>query len=217
MHTRRAFLAAGLATAAGAAFTGCAAQPAPVAEATASGTAPLVMVIRHAEKPTGKGAPHGVTPEGEQDDESLTVRGWTRAGALVDLFAAASGTVRAGLVTPATVVAASPDGASRRPFQTVSPLAARLGLAVDTSHRKGDEAAVGAALQKATDATLVAWEHEAIPSIVAAMGTVTPAPPATWPDDRFDLVWCFARNGTAGWGFSQVTQQLLDGDGVRPA
>jgi hypothetical protein len=34
------------------------------------------MIIRHAEKPTGTGAPYGVTDAGEQDPESLIVDGW---------------------------------------------------------------------------------------------------------------------------------------------
>ena len=39
-----------------------------------------IMVIRHAEKPSDSPPPHGVTAEGEREDESLIVRGWQRAG-----------------------------------------------------------------------------------------------------------------------------------------
>jgi hypothetical protein len=44
------------------------------------------MFIRHAEKP-GDGE-NGVTPDNIFDKESLTLRGWQRAGALIGLFIA---------------------------------------------------------------------------------------------------------------------------------
>ena len=42
-----------------------------------------IIVIRHAEKPDA--TDEGVTPHGAGDKESLIVRGWQRAGALVAL------------------------------------------------------------------------------------------------------------------------------------
>ena len=46
-----------------------------------------IMIIRHGEKPTIKNQPpFGVTQDGEQDWESLTVRGWLRAAGLGRLF-----------------------------------------------------------------------------------------------------------------------------------
>jgi len=41
-----------------------------------------IMVIRHAEKPTSHPPPYGITLEGVREKESMTVRGWQRAGAL---------------------------------------------------------------------------------------------------------------------------------------
>lgn len=61
--------------------------------------------------------------------------------------------------------------------------------------------------------TLVAWEHQAVPAVVAGLGPVAPAPPPRWPGDRFDLVWCFTRTDEdSGWRSSQVPQLLLAGD-----
>jgi len=46
-----------------------------------------IMIIRHGEKPTFKHQPpFGVNQDGEQDWESLTVRGWLRAAGLGRLF-----------------------------------------------------------------------------------------------------------------------------------
>ena len=45
-----------------------------------------IMIIRHAEKPEHHG-PRGVDENGDEDKKSLTVRGWQRAGALVQFFA----------------------------------------------------------------------------------------------------------------------------------
>src|SRR6478736_6815242 len=46
----------------------------------------LIMLIRHAEKPVPGRAPFGVSVDGAPDPESLTPRGWQRAGALVGMF-----------------------------------------------------------------------------------------------------------------------------------
>ncbi|MFF7636081.1 hypothetical protein ACFZB9_23480 [Kitasatospora sp. NPDC008050] len=181
----------------------------------------VIMIIRHAEKPTGSGAPYGVTDQGTKDSESLTIRGWTRAGALVALFAPRTGAgaaapAPAGLTRPATVYAADPDtGGSKRPAQTVTPLAAALGLTLDTRYAKGNEAGLAAALLATSGPQLVAWEHESIAAILAHLGTITPAPPAHWPDTRFDVVWVLTADG-AGWTFTQVPQLLLAGDSPDP-
>lgn len=204
------------------ALTACTPHPAASAAASVPGTASaepagdLVMIIRHAEKPTGSGAPYGATPDGVQDVESLTIAGWTRAGALVGLFAPVSddgvaAPLRAGLARPLRVIAANPSHGSARPFQTVGPVASRLGITIDTTWKKSQEEALAQALRIATGSTLVAWEHEAIPSIVTGMGNVTPAPPASWPGSRFDLVWTFRRTGS-GWAFAEVPQFVVAGD-----
>ncbi|MDQ1128923.1 hypothetical protein [Microbacterium sp. SORGH_AS_0888] len=222
MQTRRAFLVSGTA-AAGLLLAGCASGTSPdvAAEGTSPGNAgPLVMLIRHGEKPDDGGT-LGVLPSGAADDHSLTVTGWTRAGALVDLFdprtAAGPVPVRTGLSRPAAVIAANPAGASRRPAQTVAPLAAALGVTLATDLAKGQEKDLAERLRRVTSPTLVSWEHEAIPAIVAHLGAVDPAPPDAWPDDRFDLVWCFAPNGGGSWSFAQMPQLLLAGDRSTPA
>src|SRR5271155_5881231 len=64
-----------------------------------------IMIIRHVEKPQGQTA--GVTIDGEQDEEELTVRGWQRAGALVRFFAPVAGASNGSLLTVPKFIFAS--------------------------------------------------------------------------------------------------------------
>ncbi len=61
--------------------------------------------------------------------------------------------------------------------------------------------------------TLVAWHHEAIPTLARSLGCA--AAPENWPDDRFDVVWTLTRARSA-WEFAQVPQLLLAGDRPDP-
>jgi hypothetical protein len=126
-----------------------------------------IMIIRHGEKPEkgGKRSPHGVTWDGEADAKSLTIQGWTRAGALVSFFAGPGGPPPE-LGVPHVIYASSPSGPSKRPLQTVVPLAAKLGLTPKTSFTKGDEKALAADVLKASGTVLISWQYEQIPNIV---------------------------------------------------
>jgi hypothetical protein len=46
-----------------------------------------ILLLRHAEKPDRSESGPGLTPEGQEDAQSLTLRGWQRAGALAVLLA----------------------------------------------------------------------------------------------------------------------------------
>jgi len=178
-----------------------------------STTANLIMIIRHAEKPGDSDTPRGIDADGKHDNHSLTVRGWTRAGALVQLFAPGTGTVRPGLARPTAIFAAGgSEGEGQRPRETVTPLAERLGLTVDTQYERGSEPALAKACVGRPGPTLICWQHGEIPAILAEFGHIRPAPPAKWPGSRFDLVWVLTPSSD-GWAFSQVPQLLLDGDG----
>lgn len=186
------------------------------------GSAPdVVMIIRHAEKPNDSGTPYGITEDGVQDVESLTVRGWTRAGALVGLFDPRTldgnaAPLRPGLSRPAAVIASTPNGkGSKRPVETVTPLAAALGTQIDQRFAKGQEAQAIAALAGMAGPVLISWQHESIGALIAQLGAIDPAPPADWPGDRFDIVYVFTRQGS-GWSFTQVPQLLLAGDSATP-
>jgi hypothetical protein len=173
----------------------------------------MIMLIRHAEKPLHpSGSPHGVNPEGLEDPHSLTVTGWIRAGALVELFAPSRGDPPAELRRPDTIYAsAHAGGHSKRSMQTVSPLAARLGLKVVKRYAAGDEGHLTREVSARPGATLIAWHHEALHKIPHHLGNVEPLPPLYWPPDRFDVIWTFTPDGD-GWRFAQMPQLLLPGD-----
>jgi hypothetical protein len=61
---------------------------------------------------------------------------------------------------------------------------------------------------------LVRWEHQHIPALAQAIPTLdATATPTKWPGERFDVIWTFALDATAGrYAFGQVSQQLLEGD-----
>jgi broad specificity phosphatase PhoE len=177
----------------------------------------MIMVIRHAEKPPHpSGSPRGVGPEGDHDPQSLTVTGWIRAGALVELFAPSRGEPPAELRRPDAIYASAHDGGrSKRSVQTVSPLAARLGLQIVQRYADGDEHRLAEEIGTRPGVTLVAWHHESLHEIAHHLGTVTPTPPHHWPPDRFDMIWTFVPD-RHGWRFAQVPQLLMPGDLPHP-
>jgi hypothetical protein len=173
----------------------------------------MIMLIRHAEKPLHPAdSPHGVNPDGLQDPHSLTVTGWIRSGALVELFAPSWGDPPTTIRRPDTIYgSAHAGGHSKRSVQTVGPLAARLGLEVIKRYAAGDEIQLAKEIADRPGTTLVAWHHQDICKIAHHLGDVYPAPPGRWPHDRFDVIWTFVREG-ARWRFDQIPQLLLPGD-----
>ena len=178
---------------------------------TTAGHPPMIMILRHAEKPKS-GRPHGIDFDGVHDHNSLTVAGWVRAGAMVELFAPVTREPAPGLRRPDAIYGtAFHGGRSRRAFQSVAPLAARLGIDIDRSFAHGEERELAERLITHTGATVVSWHHGTIPRIVEHLGPVTPEPPREWPPDRFDVIWTFTRSGD-GWLFDQVPELLLPDD-----
>ena len=172
-----------------------------------------VMLIRHGEKPGGAWPGPGLTDKGVEDKESLVIRGWQRAGALALFFRAPPAPLR----RPERIYASHRDkmdgSKSRRPVQTVTALSELLKLDLLIDFTKGQETALAEALAPLTGDTLVCWQHETIPAIVAAIAGKNSGAPSSWAPERFDLVWTLTRHGPGeAWKFEQSLQSLLPGD-----
>src|SRR5262249_48419014 len=205
-----------------------------------------IMVIRPGERPVRHNGQQyaGInnlgTVAGNDATKHLVTLGWERAGALVILFAPPWGP-KPSLATPQFLFASDPtpkhdddagdEGPSERPYETLTALAAKLGLTIDASHRKNHYARMVTSALACEGAVLVAWQHEDI-----ALTTKTGSPgirqeiltqtgttgnfniPESWPGGpagaRHDLVFVFDRPNGDGpiTGFAMLAQQLLAGD-----
>jgi hypothetical protein len=189
------------------------------------------MIIRHAEKPKRAWPGPGFTIKGLEDDKSLVIRGWQRAGAWAALFSEGRG--GEDYPQPRVIYAADPDAPvptgieadddeapSQRPYETVKPLAKRLGLSIDDRIAQGNENGLADALVKETGVVLLAWEHKAIvkPLLgLIANGQPGLALPTDWPGERFDVVLRFDRDDAGKpWRFRQLFPKLLSGDSDTP-
>jgi broad specificity phosphatase PhoE len=126
-----------------------------------------ILLIRHAEKPDDEY--QGVNEFGVNDPESLTPRGWQRAGALAVLLAGSNGSL-----TPDQIYASSPDkekvaphikvgSKSSRALETVTPLAEKLNKTPIQTFGKGNEQDLVDAITTFEGTTLTCWQHEEIP------------------------------------------------------
>ena len=179
-----------------------------------------VVIIRHAEKPDDPKAPWpgpGITEKGSgPDDKSLVVRGWQRAGSWAALFGSGLGGDE--YPRPVAIYAADPNSTtgnepSKRPFETISPLAARLNLTPITKYALGQEGALVGEIVGLTGVVLISWEHKRIvedilPAI--ANGQTLHGLPTGWDGARFDVVLRFDRAiPGVPWSFRQSFPRLI--------
>ena len=116
---------------------------------------------------------------GEKDDgDDLSPRGQQRARCLADRL------LDAGI----THLFAYDDKPSRRPVETITPLAKALGLDIDVSYKRDEVkelvAAIGAL--DADAVVLVCWEHTVLTSIAHHLGVDSPP---DYPSDEYDWEW----------------------------
>jgi hypothetical protein len=198
--------------------------------ARTNSTAPKIMIIRHAEKPTQNPLTNGVDINGDQNKDSLIPQGWQRAGALATLFAPSRGPLQhPNLATPKFIYATkSPDPEEgNRPEQTVTPLVAKLQKQVGKSEallepnfnfKKGKEKELVESALGCDGVVLISWPHGRIPYLAKQISLSPKSKhpiPTKWPGNRFDVVLVFdldVKSKKGGYIFSQVPQLLLAGD-----
>ena len=176
------------------------------------------MLIRHAEKPAKDNAPFGVNRKGLRSKESLAVRGWQRAGALANLLASPNGQ-HPSLATPQFLYASKPllRRGSRRPMQTLVPLADKLAIKINSDFERSDFESLLKDVFCRNGVVLICWQREYLPQIASLIiGDATLAP-SEWPEERYDMIWVFDLNTRSStYTFNQVPQELLGGDLISP-
>jgi hypothetical protein len=160
-----------------------------------------VLIIRHGEKPA--------------QGNDLSAKGEKRAQALVGYFETNPEVTQYG--TPVAIYAMAPDDSqdpSRRPIETVTPLANSLGLKINTPYARDEVKDLANSILSNSDydgkMVLICWEHNMIPKLAHKLG-VEPKP-ADWPDAVFDQVWEIDYNGDQVSDFRQYSEHVLPGD-----
>ncbi|KAH7133392.1 hypothetical protein B0J13DRAFT_641984 [Dactylonectria estremocensis] len=129
-------------------------------------------LLRHGEKPPGEFA-IGLSAEGKQ-----------RAQCLRSVFGARSLCNIGCIIVPKY----ESDGSGRRSYDTVSPLAADLGLTINTPCGRDDSECVAKAVREYTGSgnILICWEHKRLRNIAEDLGADAVG---KYPVDRFDVIW----------------------------
>src|SRR5262249_1830559 len=173
-----------------------------------------ILIIRHAEKPKKAGDVH------------LSEQGKQRADQLIGPFTA-SPRRRGPVPQPDFIFATHDTDNSSRPKETVTPLADKLGVPVNTDfyNKEGKSGIRGLSdrlwtrKKYAGKTVLVCWHHGTMPDLAlellrraANAKAVLKAVPQKFPDRRFDLVWqiTFDKHGNAT--FTVRPQRLLPDD-----
>ncbi len=144
-----------------------------IKEASAQAKDLKLVFIRHGEKPI-KG-------------DNLTCQGLNRALQLPALLYRKFG-VPAYLFVPGLALGESTKHA--RMFQTISPLAIKYNLPINSSHAEKDSVSLAEDLKSKTGTIVIVWEHKAIAPIVRTLGIF--APGLLWPDNDYDSIWIVA-------------------------
>jgi hypothetical protein len=103
-----------------------------------------ILIVRHAEKPGESWPGPGLSSGGAADNKSLVIRGWQRSGSWCALLGGdltSDDFPRPDAIYAAEPTATTGDDPSQRPFETISPLAARLTLAPVLTYALGQGSA----------------------------------------------------------------------------
>jgi len=161
-----------------------------------------ILIIRHAEKP----------PDAAMSTD-LSAPGKDRATALHKLFEK-SDTRPTPFPKPDFIFAAKDSGKSKRPVQTVTPLASKLDLPVDARFTNDDPVKLAEELfgnaKYEGKTILISWRHGTTPELAAVLNATSF--PKTWKDDVFDRVWQITYGEKGKATFADVPQRLMPAD-----
>jgi len=189
-----------------------------------------VLIIRHGEKV-------GDPKKDDDGGNDLSIQGSARAAALPSLFVPGQSQLacefdfdppsfacsyekvplagkRPRFPTPNSIFATQQSKNSKRPIETVTPLAIALGLPLNDGFKDKDQdikKMVHAVLNDTVFAgkvVLICWHHGKIPDIAKALGVLRPP---KWDGKVFDRVWQITfPKGKAN--LEDLPQRLLFGD-----
>jgi hypothetical protein len=148
-----------------------------------------VVIVRHGEKP--------------DDGDQLSCEGQNRALKLPELLVTKFGKPAATYV-PALGLGTSTSHA--RMFQTVSPLAIKYNLPINTRFDEKDANGLASDVLARQGTILLVWEHSMIPELAKQLGI---ASPPKWKGRDFDSIWVI----TYADGAATLT---VDHEGITP-
>lgn len=182
-------------------FTSASATSAPQSSSSVPTSTPArIVIIRHAEKPGDDAV------DNDSDGPGLSPKGVERANALAVTLPRQYPHID-------YIIATRPSRQSNRPVLTVTPLAQKLNMPIDSTYRDKDYPALANALltdsKYAGKTVLVCWHHGKIPQLAEALGVTPPQSP--WPSETFDRIWQIDfTNGTAT--VENLPENALPGD-----
>lgn len=144
------------------------------------------------------------------------MRGESRARALVALSEARSVLGTNG--PPAALFAPkiTRQGHSRRPYETLEPLAEHLKLSIQTAYSPSDYAALAKHVLSDPgldgETVIVCWIHDYLPALAKALG-IKPEP-ARWKGSIYDRVWVITYQDHHAV-LADLPQKLLPGDSAK--
>ncbi|MDX2156167.1 MAG: hypothetical protein SFW09_06625 [Hyphomicrobiaceae bacterium] len=132
-----------------------------------------LLVLRHSEK------------SGDKRDPHLSLPGRRRAERLVDYIPATFG-------QPQFLIAARTSSRSRRPVETLEPLAAALSLEIRAKHDDDESAELVAALSDKQryrgKLGVICWRHSELPRLAEALGAASATIPKPWDESDYTTV-----------------------------
>ena len=171
---------------------------------SASGRPSQVILLRHAEKP---------------DDESnthLSERGKERAQALVSFITNNAALTNHGSPPVLFATRAMRLSHSRRPIETLEPLAQQLKVPVQTMFPASEYRALARYVLASPDCdgktVVICWVHDYLPELAQALGVRKSS--LKWKSTVFDRVWTITWEGDKA-ALKDLPQRLLPGDKKR--